>query len=323
MGALFSTIDGAIGVITLENGKVNALSKSLLDDITSALAALPSSPVRVVILRAPSGSKVFSAGHDVNELPTNGRDPLTYSDPLRQVVRAIELCHTPVIAMVEGSVWGGACELVLGCDLIVAANDSTFALTPARLGVPYNVQGALNFMKVAGSHLLKEMLFTADPIPAARLEAYGVVNHVVAREDLESFTIEMARPHRSQFSTRPSRSQGRNAGVVQRPSAHPGNLRAAAGPAARSLRQHTTIRKGSAPLKRSVFQTSRELTCINREMFHVEHSPSITTVPCPRDFVIEPLNLGAGCPRSRFETWESTKLHSHTTSLRRRRPSLA
>jgi methylmalonyl-CoA decarboxylase len=192
MGALFSTIDGAIGVITLENGKVNALSKSLLDDITSALAALPSSPVRVVILRAPSGSKVFSAGHDVNELPTNGRDPLTYSDPLRQVVRAIELCHTPVIAMVEGSVWGGACELVLGCDLIVAANDSTFALTPARLGVPYNVQGALNFMKVAGSHLLKEMLFTADPIPAARLEAYGVVNHVVAREDLESFTIEMA-----------------------------------------------------------------------------------------------------------------------------------
>lgn len=192
MGALFSTIENAVGIITLENGKVNALSKSLLDDITSALVALRSSPVRVLILRAPSGAKIFSAGHDVNELPTNGRDPLTYNDPLRHVVREIELCHVPVIAMVEGSVWGGACELVLGCDLIVAASDSTFALTPARLGVPYNIQGALNFMKVAGTHLLKEMLFTAEPILAARLEAYGVLNHVVARENLESFTLEMA-----------------------------------------------------------------------------------------------------------------------------------
>jgi len=192
MGAHFSTIEDTIGIITLDNGRVNALNKSLLDDITSALIALRSSPVRVVILRALPGTKVFSAGHDVNELPTNGRDPLTYTDPLRQVVREIEHCPVPVIAMVEGSVWGGACELVLGCDLIVAASDSTFALTPARLGVPYDIQGALNFMKVVGIHLLKEMLFTADPIPAARLEAYGVLNYVVPRKNLESFTLEMA-----------------------------------------------------------------------------------------------------------------------------------
>lgn len=192
MGALFSTIDEVIGVITLQNGKVNALSKALLDDIIAALVALRATPVRVVVLRAPAGAKVYSAGHDVHELPTNGRDPLTYSDPLRQVVREIELCPVPVIAMVEGSVWGGACELVLGCDLIVAASDSTFALTPAKLGVPYNIQGALNFMKVAGVHLLKEMLFTADPIPVNRLESYGVVNHIVARENLESFTLTMA-----------------------------------------------------------------------------------------------------------------------------------
>lgn len=192
MRDLFSTVETVIGVITLENGKVNALSKSLLDDITATLVSLRSGPVRVVILRAAKGAKVFSAGHDVQELPTNGRDPLTYNDPLRQVVRAIELCPVPVIAMVEGSVWGGACELVLGCDLIVAASDTTFALTPARLGVPYNIQGALNFMKVAGIHLLKEMLFTAETIPAARLEAYGVLNHVVARENLEAFTLDLA-----------------------------------------------------------------------------------------------------------------------------------
>lgn len=193
MGAHFSTIEDVIGVITLHHGTVNPLNKSLLDGISSALLALRSGPVRVVILRAPQGAKVFSAGHDVHELPINGRDPLTYNDPLRQVVREIELCPVPVIAMIEGSVWGGACELVLGCDLIVVASDSTFALTPAKLGVPYNIQGALNFMKVTGIHLLKEMLFTAEPIPASRLEVYGVLNHVVARENLESFTLDMAR----------------------------------------------------------------------------------------------------------------------------------
>jgi methylmalonyl-CoA decarboxylase len=42
-----------------------------------------------------------------------------------------------VIAMIEGSVWGGACELVMSCDLIVSADDSTFAITPAKLGMPY------------------------------------------------------------------------------------------------------------------------------------------------------------------------------------------
>ena len=193
MGAVFTIVDEVIGMITLSSGKVNALSKDLIDDIVAAFLALQGSPVRVVILRATPGAKIFSAGHAVNELPTNGRDPLTYNDPLRQIVRAIELCSQPVIAMVEGSVWGGANELVFGCDLIVAARDTTFALTSSKLGVPYNISGALNFIKVAGIHILKEMLFTAGPVSARRLEALGVINHVCPREDLEAFTMKMAR----------------------------------------------------------------------------------------------------------------------------------
>jgi len=87
-------------------------------------------PNSVVVIRAAAGSRVFSAGHDVHELPTNGRDPLTYNDPLRKVIRNVETYPAPIIAMVEGSVWGGACELVLSCDLVVAASGVTFALTP-------------------------------------------------------------------------------------------------------------------------------------------------------------------------------------------------
>jgi len=187
-----STAEG-IGTITLQHPPVNALSKQLIEDISDALEQMKLAAVSVVILRAPAGAKVFSAGHDVKELPTNGRDPLTYNDPLRHAVRKIENHPSPVIAMVEGTVWGGACELVMACDLLIAAKDVTFALTPAKLGIPYNLSGTLNFLKVAGMHLVKEMVFTAQPMSADRLAISGVVNHVVAREDLESFTLALAR----------------------------------------------------------------------------------------------------------------------------------
>jgi len=192
----FSTVltkaENSIGVITLNHGKVNTLSRQLTEDMCAALAQMKSDSLQVIILRAAPGVKVFSAGHDVRELPTTGRDPLTYSDPLRHVIREIESHPAAIIAMVEGSVWGGACELVMACDLVIAARDSSFALTPARLGIPYNLSGTLNFLKVAGMHLVKEMLFTAEPMAAERLAATGVINHVVPREELERFTMDLA-----------------------------------------------------------------------------------------------------------------------------------
>lgn len=182
----------SVAWLTLVAPPVNALSMALIDELTEALAAQRPPEVRAVVIRAARGARVFSAGHDIRELPINGRDPLTYNDPLRQLVRQIETHPTPVIAMVEGSVWGGACELVLACDLVIAAVGSTYALTPARLGVPYNLAGTLNLMKVADMHFVKEMLFTARPVSASRMEANGVVNAVVPIEELEQATTMMA-----------------------------------------------------------------------------------------------------------------------------------
>jgi methylmalonyl-CoA decarboxylase len=185
-------IRDSVAWLTLDSPPVNALSVSLIDALSAALDANQPPDIRVIVIRAARGARVFSAGHDVRELPTNGRDPLTYNDPLRTVVRRIEAHPAPVIAMIEGSVWGGACELVLSCDLVVAAAEATFALTPARLGVPYNLSGTLNLMKVADMHFVKEMLFTARPVPAGRMAAYGVVNAVVPVEELEQTTASLA-----------------------------------------------------------------------------------------------------------------------------------
>ena len=193
MSTILTRTHDSVGTITLNHEKVNPLSKQVIDDLCAALEAMKADAVNVVILRAAKGAKVFSAGHDVRELPTNGRDPLTYNDPLRQAVRAIETHPAPVIAMVEGSVWGGGCELVMACDIIIAASTSAFALTPAKLGIPYNLSGTLNFLKVAGMHLVKEMLFTAQPVAADRLATAGVINYVVPPDHLEALTMSVAK----------------------------------------------------------------------------------------------------------------------------------
>jgi methylmalonyl-CoA decarboxylase len=193
MPLVLKRIENGIGELTLNHAaKRNALSAALIAELIAGLEELAAASVRSVLLRAPAGSKVWSAGHDVNELPVPGRDPLPYNDPLRRVVRAIELLPAPVIAMIEGGVWGGACELAVTCDVVIATPDATFALTPARLGVPYNMVGVLNLMRTIGLPVLKEMLFTARPITAERALRVGMINHIAAPEDLERFAFEIA-----------------------------------------------------------------------------------------------------------------------------------
>jgi len=94
--------------------------------------------------------------------------------------------------MLEGGVWGGACEMVFACDLVVAAPDVTFAITPAKLGVPYNLSGMVTFLNAAPLHIVHEMAFTARPVSAERAERLGMINNVVPKDELESFTMAMA-----------------------------------------------------------------------------------------------------------------------------------
>ena len=186
-------VRGPVGMVVLNNpARRNALSKPLVDELMAALADFAHRKLRVAVLRAPPGVTVFSAGHDVEELPESHRDPLGWDDPLRYLIREIENFPAPVIAMLEGGVWGGACEAVFACDLIVAAPDVTFAVTPAKLGVPYNLSGMVTFLNAAPLRIVHEMAFTAQPISAERAERLGMINNVVPNDELESFTMAMA-----------------------------------------------------------------------------------------------------------------------------------
>ncbi len=186
-------ITDKVGIITLNHpAKRNALSEGVLNGITEALRNFAAEGARVVIIRAGSDCRVWSAGHDISELPRGGVDPLRYADPLERTLREIRSFPTPVIAMVHGSVWGGAFDLVLSCDMIVADATATFAITPVNLGLPYNTTGLLHFIGRLPLNLIKEMFFTASPIKADVAMQWGVVNHLVAEEELESFTLDLA-----------------------------------------------------------------------------------------------------------------------------------
>jgi methylmalonyl-CoA decarboxylase len=188
-----TAVKGQVGIITLDDRhKRNAISARMANGIIAALGSLQAQNMRTIVIRAAAEMSVWSSGHDVGELPQGRRDPLGYDDPLEGLLRAIRTFPAPVVAMVHGTVWGGALDLVLSCDLVTADETASFAITPANLGLPYNTTGLLHFVGRLPLNLIKEMFFTAAPLDAQKAKEWMVVNHLVASAELEAATMELA-----------------------------------------------------------------------------------------------------------------------------------
>lgn len=186
------SVHGTTGTICFaDRAKHNALSSQLLVELVAGLESLRECGVQVVVLRAPLGAKTWSSGHNVAELPANDGDPPIHDDTLQRAIRAIRRFSSPVIALIEGGVWGAACELVVSCDIAVASETATFAITPAKLGVPYNVARTISMMHTLSLSVLKEMIFLGTPLSAARACAIGLVNRVVPAIELDSAVTEI------------------------------------------------------------------------------------------------------------------------------------
>jgi len=186
---VLTDVVGQVGIIILAD---RAIGAEMASRVIAALESLRARQVRAIVLRAAPGMDVWSAGHDIGELPPGKRDPLGYDDPLEELIRAVRTFPAPVVAMVHGTVWGGALDLVLSCDLAVADETASFAITPANLGLPYNITGLLHFQGRLPINVIKEMFFTAAPIDARKARQWLLINHLVPWDRLESFTLELA-----------------------------------------------------------------------------------------------------------------------------------
>ncbi|QXH87133.1 methylmalonyl-CoA decarboxylase [Pseudomonas shahriarae] len=185
-------VDERIARLVFSNpAQRNALSAQLLQSLDESLQTLAAQRIPVVILGSEVGHSVWSAGHDIRELQ-HDRDPIAYGKPLERVIRRIRAYPGVVIALVSGSVWGGAVDLVMSCDLVVADPSASFAMTPVNIGLPYTTSGLLRFFNNLPIHVLKEMFFTAHKLDAQRAERFGLVNRLVDSDVLEATALELA-----------------------------------------------------------------------------------------------------------------------------------
>jgi enoyl-CoA hydratase len=208
---LYETPADGIARITLNRpGSANAQDTRLLYELNDALdRAAHDDDIRVIIL-AGSG-KHFSSGHDLNEDDPYGNManhdtvfPLcgfTCEGAERQMSREEEIyvgfserwrnIPKPTIAAVQGKCIAGGLMLAWPCDLIVASEDASFSDPVVAFGVP----GHEYFTHVweLGLRKAKEMLYTADELSASEAHRLGMVNHVVPREALETFTLDLAK----------------------------------------------------------------------------------------------------------------------------------
>lgn len=184
---------GEIGLVTLNNPeKRNVLSRMALGQLIERLdEAEADGEVKCVILRA--AGTAFSAGHDLREIidgtEAERRSLFALCTQAMQSVRNLSL---PVIAQVQGIATAAGCQLVATCDLVVAAEEASFATPGIKIGL-FCSTPAVALSRVVGRKQAMEMLLTGEPISAREAQRIGLVNRVVARERLADATIELAR----------------------------------------------------------------------------------------------------------------------------------
>lgn len=188
---------GNVCTLTLNRpGKKNSLSPGLIQDILQNLQILAADgDVRVLVIRG-FGSEAFCSGYDIRSLPNKQSDDFKEEmkglNPMESVFQAIVNFPYPVIAMVNGVAFGAGCELTICCDLRVAADDIRMGMPPAKLGIVYPWSGLQRFIQVIGIGSTKEMFFTGRFYKGKRIKEIGLVDYLVPRSDLETFTYGLA-----------------------------------------------------------------------------------------------------------------------------------
>jgi enoyl-CoA hydratase/carnithine racemase len=194
MSIVFTEDHGHVRHVILNRPeKRNAMNQELLRALGDALReAAAEDSVHCVVLRGEG--PVFSAGVDLGELAESAGQAGRLR-PFRKVfLDCANLCEEmakPVVCQIHRTCVGGALEVALGCDLRVASSDAQLGLPEVRFGLIPDVGGSTRLPAVVGLGRAKELIMTARLIDAAEAERIGLVNRVVAPEELERATQDL------------------------------------------------------------------------------------------------------------------------------------
>jgi enoyl-CoA hydratase len=170
--------DGGVARLTLDRSPLNVLTPSLIAALGVAFRELGADPALRVLVLGGAG-RAFSAGVDVaamRDLDAAGARALI--ETLRRTIRALEEVPVPTIARLHGHVLGGALELVLACDLRIAAASCRLGMPEITVGIPSVIQAAL-LPGLIGWGRTTELLFGGRPIDALEAERWGLVNRAI------------------------------------------------------------------------------------------------------------------------------------------------
>jgi enoyl-CoA hydratase len=176
---------GEVAVITLNRPeKRNVVNAAMRDGVLAAWQRFDSDPAARVAILTAAGDKAFCAGRDLGEAASG------HGHGFIPILRDEVAVAKPVIAAVNGAAIGGGCFMAISCDLCVAAEHATFALTEARVGrAPIY---AFMLDGVVPQKVALEMSMTGNPIGAQRAYELGLVNHVVPAARLMDKALALA-----------------------------------------------------------------------------------------------------------------------------------
>lgn len=184
---------GHLAIITLNKAEsLNALSAAYYKEIMGVFSEIANDRDIFVAILTGSG-KAFVAGADIKEMIN-----LTPVDMIEWVKLGsdlnlqIERMRIPIIAAVNGYALGGGCELALACDIRVASEKAKFGVPEVGIGVTCGAGGTQRLPRIVGEGVAKELLFTGKTINAAEAYRIGLVNKVVAPEQLLDECITLA-----------------------------------------------------------------------------------------------------------------------------------
>lgn len=182
-----------VGTLTLNRPRqYNALSEDMLIALQDALDRVAEDEtVRVVVIAA--NGKAFCAGHDLKEMRSS-EDRVFHQalfDRCGAMMQTIQQLPQPVIARVQGIATAAGCQLVAQCDLAVAADTARFAVSGINVGLFCSTPAVPLSRNMHRKQAMK-MLLTGDFIDAETAKQFGLVNEVVAPEDLDEAVASLA-----------------------------------------------------------------------------------------------------------------------------------
>ena len=187
--ARFERIDG-VGVVTLDNPPVNALSLELRISVRDAFAQGMDDP-QVGAFVLTGGGRMFSAGADITEFES-GRS--NESPTLRDLIDLVEDSPKPVVAAMHGNAMGGGLELPLACHARVAASGTRIGLPEVNIGIVPGAGGTQRLPRVVGVQAALDIIVSGKPITAEKALPAGLVDEVVpSGGDLVAAAVALAK----------------------------------------------------------------------------------------------------------------------------------